>query len=499
MAETTAQPAISHLSARRGDRWIALGVLLFCWVLFAAIEQSPFKLQGAVVEALVERGRLYFVRGSMNGEVFENLDTDTASFRYLFNIFPHGGVYHVNHAPGQFLIAAPWYAVCVSLGLRFETHERLVWRVLVWTLTAPLGALGVMCVFILARRWEVPWMEALLASIALALCSPWWPASGVLYHDSLATALILIGVTVWQCRATWDGIAGIMSPVASGFCLAFAVVTTYLMVPIVLVVCVFMLASRPTRRDITLLALAFLPTLSILSIGNFVAFGSPLATGYSAGGFDQNYPSPFDLSNAWEKSGFYLWHPEYGLLGLYPVFLLGGLGLIIGRSLKPAVHRLLVALMAVHFLFIITLEHHGSVGWGMGRFFLPLYPILAFGLPALWEITGWRGHVARGLTFSALLCSAIFAAAGALYGVQGVMEPGVPTLKLRMLFDYPQLYEGLFWVAVVAGVLGEILYQTFCATDRPVSSNSDSQSRRRFPKESKSSSSLSARQRSRRK
>ena len=270
---------------------------------------------------------------------------------------------------GQFLLAAPWYAACVKLGWRFETHERLVWRVLVWTLTAPLGALGVMCVFVLARRWEAPWAQALLASIALTLGSPWWAASGVVYHDSLAASLIVIGATVWQCRFSRQRLGAIISPATAGFLLAFGVVTTYLVVPIVLILCAFMLASRPSRRDIVVFALAFLPTLSILPTVNTMAFGSPFATGYSAGGFDQNYPSPFDLANAWEKIGFYLWHSEYGLLRLFPVFSLGALGLILGHSIKPSARWLLISLMAAHFLFIITMEHHGSVGWGMGRSF----------------------------------------------------------------------------------------------------------------------------------
>ena len=111
----------------------------------------------------------------------------------------------MNHAPGQFLLAAPWYALCVQLGWRFETHERLVWRILVWLLTAPLGALGIMSLFVLARRWEIPWLPAVFASITVALASPWWAASGVLYHDSLAVALILLGLAIWQCRPTDGG------------------------------------------------------------------------------------------------------------------------------------------------------------------------------------------------------------------------------------------------------------------------------------------------------
>jgi len=503
MAETIDLPGANHRREQQRDRMTALSVLLFCWVLFAAVEQSPFTLQGAVVEALVERGRLYFVRGSMkesmNERVFENFDTNTPSFRFLFNIFPHGGVYHVNHAPGQFLLAAPWYAACVKLGWRFETHEHLVWRVLVWTLTAPLGALGVMGIFILARRMGMPCLEALLASMALALSSPWWPASGVLYHDSLAVALILIGATVWQCRPARHGIGAIASPIAAGFLLAFSVVTTYLVAPIVLLILGSMLAARLPRRDMILFGLAFLPTLSILPIANVMAFGLPLATGYSAGGFDKNFPSPFDLANAWEKIGFYLWHFEYGLLWVFPVFFLGVLGLLLGPPIKPPARWLLLTLMAVHFLFIITMEHHGSVGWGMGRFFLPLYPILVFGLPAFWHLEGWKGHIARALLFSTLLYSAVFAVAGAGYGLQGVMEPGVWTLKQRLMANHYQFYQGLSWVAMIAGVLGEVLYQVFCATSAQVPLTVARQSRHKVPQRPKVASAVGSRRRRRRK
>jgi hypothetical protein len=364
-------------------------------------------------------------------------------------------------------------------------------------LTAPLGALGIMCVFILARHWRVPWSAALLASMALALCSPWWSASGVLYHDSLAVALILIGATVWQCLATSQGIGAIICPIVAGFLLASSVVTTYLVVPIVLLICGFMLAGRPPRRDIMLFLLMFLPILAVLPITNILAFGSPLATGYSAGGFDKNYPSPFDLFNAWEKVGFYLWHFEYGLLWLFPVFFLGVAGLARGRSLSRPARLVLVTLAAAHFLFIITMKHHGSVGWGMGRFFMPLYPILAFGLPAFWHLEGWKGHMARALLFAALLYSAVFAAAAAAYGLQGVMEPGVWTLRQRLIANHYQFYQGLFWVALIAGVLGEVLYHVFCVTKYPISLTAAPQSRRGMPQRSKVISAVASRRRRR--
>jgi hypothetical protein len=486
-------------SHRRRDVRTAIGVLLFAWVLFAVLEQSPFKLQGAVVESLVERNRLYFARGNVKGLVFENLDTNTPSFRYLFNIFPHGGVYHVNHAPGQFLLAAPWYAASVKLGWRFETHEHFVWRLIVWTLTAPLGAIGVVCVFILARKWGVSWMQGLLASVALALCSPWWAASGVLYHDSIAVALILIGATIWQCRPAQDRIGATISPLAAGLLLAYSVVTTYLVVPIVLLICGFILASRPSLREMLLFGLGFLPTLAILPVANMMAFGSLFATGYSAGGFDKNYPSPFDLFNVWEKAGFYLWHSEYGLLSLFPVFLLGAFGLVARCPVKPSARMLLLALMTGHFLFIISMEHHGSVGWGMGRFFLPLYPILVFGLPAVWDFEGWKGATARSLLFGTLTYSAFYAAAGAWYGVQGVMEPGVPTLKLRLIFTNYEFHRVLFLLALMAGVTGELAYQWLDSLRFSVSHDATVKFRTGVSQESKARSAKNTRRNRRRK
>jgi hypothetical protein len=443
------------------DRWIAVLLVVGCWILFGAVEQRPFTLQGAVVEALVERGRMYFIRGEMSGDRFVNLDTNTSSFRYVFNIFPHEGVYHVNHAPGQFLLAAPWYAACVKLGWRFETDERLVWRLLVWTLTAPVAALAVACLFLLGRAWALSWSEALLPSIALAFCSPWWAAAGVLYHDGMAVALILIGVILGQ-RATQSGGANAATGlIASGAMLALAVVTTYLVAPIVLGIVGAVLWFRPPIRNSILWAVGFLPILAILPVLNLIIYGSILATGYSAGGFYENYPAPLNLVNAWEKTSFYLWSWEYGLAGLFPVFLLGLLGLCFKGPLPRLIRLQVIMLATIHFLFIVSMQHHGSVGWGMGRFFLPLYPLLALGLPTLWDLATWKGLVARVVLMAAMAYSFVFGLAGVWYGVQGVMEPGFPSLKLRVAMDHFALYQVLLPLTIGVGMIGEILYQAY--------------------------------------
>jgi len=338
-------------------------------------------------------------------------------------------------------------------------------------------------------------MAAVIASMTFALSSPWWAASGVLYHDSLAVALILLGLVIWQCRPTDDGLGASLWVLAAAFLLAFSVVTTYLVAPIVLLICVYLIVSHPSIRSKVCFLLAFLPTLSILLISNAMVFGSPFATGYSAGGFDQNFPSPLNMSNAWEKIGFYLWHPEYGLLWLFPVFFFGAIGLTLSTPLKPRVRHMLLLLTVVHFLFIVTMEHHGSVGWGMGRFFLPLYPILAMGLPAFFQLSGWQGRIVRGLVFGALLYSVAFAAAATYYGVQGVMEPNVWTLKQRVMVDHGDSHQRLFWLALVAGVLGETIFQVFSQNEGSVVSGNPRGLRRRDPQINKPSVSAATRKR----
>jgi hypothetical protein len=80
---------------------------------------------------------------------------------------------------------------------------------------------------------------------------------------------------------------------------------------------------------------------------------------------------------------------------------------------------------------------------------------------------------------SALFYSALFAVAGAAYGLQGVSESGVWTLKQRVIANHYHLYHGLFWIALMAGILGEVLNQVFCSIAAPVSLAATRGSRRR--------------------
>jgi len=485
-------------TADRRTLWMLLAGF---WILFVAIPQRgpEQSLSGALVEALVERGRLHFESGRMiSADRFLNEDTRTESFRVLFNVFPHEDEFRVNHSPGLFLLAAPVYAGATVLGYRFSTHESAVWWIMIGFFSAPLAALGVAALYRILRARSVSARGAMLGALSLGLASPWWPAAGLLYQDIAAAALALAGwALIEPVRA--PGAASIgesdpgpeggsqrvgsqgsrvpWRPLTGGLLLGLAVLTSYLVIPVVVGLLVLTaLRWRITTRTLATAA-GFAPMAAALAAYQWVTFGSPLATGYSEGGFDRNYPG-LDPANMLEKLHFYLVSPEYGLAVLFPVFLVAGLALLWragkrGRTspggsaaeggsqvesganfpgaLDVTTARAVLALAALHFAFIVSIPHHGSVGHGIGRFFLPLFPLLAFGVPALWAMEGRGRAWMRGALAATALVSVAHALAGAALGLHGVMEPQLLSLQERLSLQFPA-GDSLLWLS--AAVLG---------------------------------------------
>ena len=438
------------LGSERRAFWI---LFLALWALYAAIPQRgpESSLVGAQLENIVERGRLHFVEGEMIGPTrFLNTETQTESFRVLFNVFPAGDVFRVNHAPGLFLIAAPIYAASTVMGLRFESHESVVWWILIVTLVAPLGALAVACLFVILSRWGVGQRTAFWSALAFGIASPWWAGSGLLNQDSVALAALLAAAALLE-RDYDPGARRAKAALGlGGFLAGLSVLTSYLVVPVAAGLVAFWVIRHRDARARAAIVLGGLPPVVVLAGYHTLAFGAPWRTGYGEGGFSLNYPS-IDLANSIEKLHFYLTHPEYGLVFLFPLFALGALGML--RTEWP--RRRLVAigsLVLVHFVFIVSIEHHGSVGYGIGRFFLPLFPLLALGLPAVMDHGGRGMFLLRVLLVSSVLVSAFHAWAGAWYGLQGVMEPQLANMSQRLRLELPLLYPLLPLLAVILGL-----------------------------------------------
>ena len=438
------------LGSERRAFWV---LFLALWALYAAIPQRgpESSLVGAQLENIVERGRLHFVEGEMIGPTrFLNTETQTESFRVLFNVFPAGDVFRVNHAPGLFLIAAPVYAASTVMGLRFESHESVVWWILIVTLVAPLGALAVACLFVILSRWGVGQRTAFWSALAFGIASPWWAGSGLLNQDSVALAALLAAGALLEgaydsgSRRAWAALG------LGGFLVGLSILTSYLVVPVAVGLIVFWGIRHRDPKARAALVLGGLPPVVVLAGYHTLAFGAPWRTGYGEGGFSLNYPS-IDLANSLEKLHFYLTHPEYGLVFLFPLFVFGLLGLLRTRWPRP---RLIAigSVVSIHLVFILSIEHHGSVGYGIGRFFLPLFPLLALGLPAIMDYEGRRIFILRVLLVSALFVSTFHAWAGAWYGLQGVMEPQLVNMSQRLQLELPLLYPLLYILAVMLGL-----------------------------------------------
>jgi hypothetical protein len=65
------------------------------------------------------------------------------------------------------------------------------------------------------------------------------------------------------------------------------------------------------------------------------------------------------------------------------------------------------------------------------------------------------------------------------------MAPNVWTLKQRVMADYGDFHQRLFWLALVAGILGETILQVFSAGKGPVVSGNARGSRQRDRQKSK--------------
>ena len=423
------------------------------WALYAAIPQRgpELSLVGAQLENIVERGRLHFVQGEMIGPTrFLNTETQSESFRVLFNVFPAGDVFRVNHAPGLFLVAAPIYAVSAGLGLRFESHESAVWWILILTLVAPLGALAVACLFLILSRWGVGRRTAFWSALAFGLASPWWAASGLLYQDSVALAALLVAAALLEGAHDSGTRRAQAARGLGGFLAGLSVLTSCLVVPVAVGLIVFWLIRDRDLKARAALVFGGVPPVVVLAAYHTLAFGAPWRTGYGEGGFSMNYPS-ISLANSLEKLHFYLTHPEYGLVFLFPLFVLGAYGLL--RTPWPRERLMAIgSLVLIHFLFILSIEHHGSVGFGMGRFFLPLFPLLALGLPAIMDYEGRRMFILRALLVTSVIVSVFHAWAGAWYGLQGVMEPQLASMSQRLGLELPLLYPLLHLLAAILGL-----------------------------------------------
>ena len=422
------RPLSQSAGVSRRRWWARPETAIFCGLLvvYGATTNSRglyhFALHSEVVKALGEHGRLS-IRDSADGQP---LGFDT--FRY------EGRVYVRRH-PGAFLLGAAVYQPVRLFGITFDRDFYLAAALVsLFTSGALTAGTGVL-VYRIAKARGSPQVWATGTALAYGLGSTALPYSGTVHHDVAATAPL---VGAFACRrrpflaAILLGLSATASPLPMWM---FAVLIAWML---------FAPSQRggPWHRRAAAIAAGLVLGSAALLICDWVAFGAPWRTPLTVlGGWDDTRPR-FDPAMAWK-----LLRVCGERLILYaPIAAAGAIGLALAvlrpappspieapdatspkaaRTTSAPDDGLILALVATHVLFVISLGTDGHCQYGP-RYLLPAMPFLCLGL------LGFAGRRWSGAAAGVLLVvgvgSAIINLVGALYGTM-YCDPGYGFLR----------------------------------------------------------------------
>jgi hypothetical protein len=190
-----------------------------------------------------------------------------------------GGHYYSDKAPGLSLLAAPLYFVIRLLRPLFHTEHDFVvvasYLITVLTVGVAGAALGAL-VFRAGRKLGATPEGALIAAVGYGLGSAAFPLSTMLFSHQLS-ALLLFSAFLLAWEGSPGGAARTRLPVA--LIASAAVLVEYPTAPAALGIVLFHMGAKPSRRTLSLLAVAALPVL-VLAAYLFFAFRSPVRVGY---------------------------------------------------------------------------------------------------------------------------------------------------------------------------------------------------------------------------
>jgi hypothetical protein len=349
-----------------------------------------------------------------------------------------GGVYYVL-APGPSLLLAPPLRADRALNLLRGTPGRLTVTLLVWN---ALAALAAAALFLLLRdATGRPWLAA-LAAAAAAFVPPALFYSYQFYPEMLAAGAMAVGLRAlalgrWWSTRTCLGVGLLLASVPwlhQKFLPLWAALTLLALARAV--------HDLVSLRGLAALVLPQTASLYLTALYNFAITGSarPDAV-FQAWGFGVS-PSRVELGILGLP-----FDARYGLLPYVPVFLLaaGGLGAV-RRTLR---FPLALAAAAVYFLTVAAADNWAGPISNLGRFMLPLVPVLALlGALALAPTLRAPGALFLALTlagWSALLAVMLWSdphAANdcALLLARSAFAEGtayIPTLYLRAWSEAP--------------------------------------------------------------
>lgn len=250
----------------------------------------------------------------------------------------------------------------------------------------PTAILGGGATFLLGRALSGSERAATVATLTYGLATPVWVYSTSLYGHALCGALLLAAFALLELAPTRARAAS----TTAGVLLGAAVLTEY-PAAVVALIGVGYAWYRRGRADAMQVCLGGLPWAALLAAYHWVAFGSPLSTGYDfvyraefAEGMAVNYglgaPDPTVALSL-------LFGSFRGLFYLSPVCVLAVWGL--ARGAARSAHRGLYIVSAL-VLAYFWLLNAGYYMWDGGASAGPRHMIPALGFLALGVVHAWR-------------------------------------------------------------------------------------------------------------
>src|SRR5580658_3357577 len=330
------------------------------------------------------------------------------------DVFSYGGRILAAKQPGQFVWGAIPYFVLHAVGITYEKNYDLSSSLVTW-FSAGLFAAAALALLdrMMGRHWGFSGRACLLATLAAGFASWWFAYAGVAHHDVLAASLLVGGLyTIEANRFHFQGRNFRLAFVA-GALLGLVIFTSMLPALIVAVVGIYVLATLPFRTALWCGA-GFLAGLSPLFAYNAYYFGNPLVPANVAGNFSDTLWSP-GWTLAVNHLNAYLGTSGISLWKFAPAEVLAFAGLFL---LPLRLRCMLVGAVTIHLVYLISIPTLGGCEYGP-RYLLPLLPLLAPGLAALFDFRPPAHPWIGVLAFYGFLVSAVGALEGTMYCTVG--------------------------------------------------------------------------------
>jgi len=415
------------------NRWIwhlMIGVFALYGLLINVTDQRAFNLQQQGVHALVEQGT--FVLGL----------SSSPRLRPNHDVFLFEGKVFSNKQPGLSMIGALVYFPLKVAGISYEDHYDLASAIVGWIISGGFAVLGVGFLFrILNELWGYSEGSSVVCALLYACGTTLLPYSGVLYHDTVAGALLVVAFFYLE-RTRIEEETGKKTIAATAAGVLLGCVICMSLLPLVIVSLLLGYGCLWCRRKPLLGLLGgFAVGLFPLLIYNWHSFGSPFLMGYVALRDLQVTPQ-LNIAHMAHQLSQYLGWGKVAILKYCPLIMLGLFSLpLLRRRVRPAA-ILIPVLTTAHLLYVATMPTLGVCQFPP-RFLLVLVPFTVLPIVAL---VAFRSSIGRYAGLSVLVITAGFSVGTNLLGaLHGVMNCDIHLwIPARMLAESSSLSQAMF-------------------------------------------------------